>query len=567
MPPKRLLEDANVKKALRHYSDAIRVETPFDVDRLQGLLSSHPNRPFVNSVLWSLRNGFWPLDESEWKVEEEDFAGNPATNPSDLQAIRDFRDKEVSAGRWSDPIDELLPYMKISPMFVVWKKEKARVVTDHSASGLNGGIRPAEARVRYDNMHDFAQVLYNLRQQNPEKKYVLWKSDVSSAFLNLPAHPLWQLRQVVNVEGRMYIVRRLVFGNRFSPRAWCSVSALLAWIAGTVYKIYDMQVYMDDFWGLDEEDRLETFHGAQRTRNQVTLLRFWDRIRCPYEDRKQLHGNSLEIIGFWVDANRGKISFSPSSVQEAIAAINAFLATPSRKPVLREWARLAGFLNWVLNVFPWGRPALTEFHRSMGGRTRFYSPVPITAEVAADLTWFKETMPTAIGVRLSDVSRWPDEAADLIIHTDATPNAAISFVHSNQGFTYQIKSSQRAPVTPDIFFFKQLAILFAIHHSTSLPSPRRRLLIYSDSLESVEAFNTLRVKASIHNAVLIATAGIVASTGIDFRVRHISGPTNLRANLLSHCLSEEYSKRFPTDRIHSFLPPRELLPARWRGCF
>ncbi len=569
MPPEHLLNNAEVKEALHRYSDAIRVETPFDVDRLEGLLSSHPNRPFVDSVIWSLRNGFWPLDESEWKVETNDFVGNYSMDPPDLEALRAFRDKEVHAGRWSKPIDELLPYMKISPMFVVWQNDKARVVADHSASRLNAGIPRSGARVRYDNMHDFAQVLYNLRQQNPDKRYVLWKSDVSSAFLNLPAHPLWQLRQVVIVEGHLYIVRRLVFGNRFSPRAWCSVSALLAWIAGSVFKIYDLEVYMDDFWGLDDDGHLVWFHHAFRPYNQVMLLLFWDIIHCPYEDKKQLHGNPLKIIGFWVDANLGTISIPPSAINDAIAAIDTFLATTSRQPILREWARLSGYLNWVLNVFPWGRPALTEIYRKLSGKSHFYAPVFINAEVVTDLTWFKLTMPKAIGVRLSEVALWPDESADIVINTDATLTSAISFVYSNQAFIYQIQPPPTLPfsVKPDIFFFEQLAILSAIHHCASLPSPPRHLLIYSDSLDSVYAFNTLSVTKSIHNAVLMATAGIVASTGIDFRIRHISGKTNIRANLLSRLLLEEYSHRYPADRVRLFSPPRELLPARWRACF
>ena len=58
-----------------------------------------------------------------------------------------------------------------------------------------------------------------------------FKSDVSSAFLNLPAHPIWQLRQVVTVDTQLFIVCQLVFSNWASPRIWCTVSGLLCWIA------------------------------------------------------------------------------------------------------------------------------------------------------------------------------------------------------------------------------------------------------------------------------------------------------------------------------------------------
>jgi hypothetical protein len=115
-------------------------------------------------------------------------------------------------------------------MFVVWQ-EKPRVVTDHSASGLNDGIPRSEAKVQYDDMHPFGRTLRDVKAKHAPRRIILFKSDVSSAFLNFPAHPIWQIRQTVIVDKLMYIVRRLVFGNRASPRCWCAVSGLLCWIA------------------------------------------------------------------------------------------------------------------------------------------------------------------------------------------------------------------------------------------------------------------------------------------------------------------------------------------------
>ncbi|OCH83580.1 hypothetical protein OBBRIDRAFT_702714, partial [Obba rivulosa] len=158
-PPEHLLLDPDIQAALHRYRDHIKVETPFDVDKLESFLHDHPNQPFVESVLFGLRNGFWPLDDGEWKIELEEVIDNYSSEPADLDSIRAFRDKEQDTGRWSPELSELLPGMKISPMFVVWRDDKARVVTDHSASGLNDGIPRAEAKVRYDNMHDFGDEL------------------------------------------------------------------------------------------------------------------------------------------------------------------------------------------------------------------------------------------------------------------------------------------------------------------------------------------------------------------------------------------------------------------------
>ncbi|KAJ3752976.1 hypothetical protein EV360DRAFT_88216 [Lentinula raphanica] len=82
-------------------------------------------------------------------------------------------------------------------MFVVWQKGKARVVMDQTASGLNDGIPSRdEAKVKYEDMHTFGQVLNDVIKEHPNEELVLFKSDVAKAFLNLPAHPLWHLCQV-----------------------------------------------------------------------------------------------------------------------------------------------------------------------------------------------------------------------------------------------------------------------------------------------------------------------------------------------------------------------------------
>jgi hypothetical protein len=176
--------------------------------------------------------------------------------------------------------------MKMSPMFVAWQKNKPRVITDHSASGLNDGIPRAEGQVKYDDMHPFGQTLYEWLQRNPNRRTVIFKSDVASAFLNLPGHPLWQMRQIVVVDGVLHIVRRLVLGNRASPRIWCSVSGLLCWIAIRKLEIASLHVYMDDFFGLDFEGNEVFYRGKLRPRSQVQLLIFWEFVSCPFEDKK-----------------------------------------------------------------------------------------------------------------------------------------------------------------------------------------------------------------------------------------------------------------------------------------
>ncbi|OCH83650.1 hypothetical protein OBBRIDRAFT_709947, partial [Obba rivulosa] len=146
--------------------------------------------------------------------------------------------------------------------------------------------------------------------------------------------------------------------------------------------------------------------GCLMPRRQVQLLLFWDAIGCPWEMRKQLYGSPLTIIGLYVDPNIGSISLPPAAMLEIIASIDLFLAAKDRKQPLREWQRLAGHLNWMLNVLPWGRPGLTELYRKIAGKSQPSRPIFLNRAVIADLTWLKNAIPRAIGIRFFEDGKW-----------------------------------------------------------------------------------------------------------------------------------------------------------------
>ncbi|KNZ72387.1 hypothetical protein J132_03478, partial [Termitomyces sp. J132] len=91
LPPQHLLENPIYCSTLEALKNSIWVETPFNVDRFEHLLWEHPNKPFVISVMRSLREGFWPFDEGEnWLSDEDDQLDNYSTEEEDLEAIRIF---------------------------------------------------------------------------------------------------------------------------------------------------------------------------------------------------------------------------------------------------------------------------------------------------------------------------------------------------------------------------------------------------------------------------------------------------------------------------------------------
>ncbi|KNZ76176.1 hypothetical protein J132_11295, partial [Termitomyces sp. J132] len=129
-------------------------------------------------------------------------------------------------------------------------------------------------------------------------------------------------------------------------------------------------------------------------KNQVQLLVLWDAIGCPWEEKKQALGEKLKIIGFWVDINWGTITLSDYSVADIVSKIELFIETPLRRPPLCNWQHLAGHLNWLLNVLPWGQPTLTEMYQKMSGHAGIY----LNKEIIVEMNWLIDIIPKSMGV-------------------------------------------------------------------------------------------------------------------------------------------------------------------------
>ena len=116
-------------------------------------------------------------------------------------------------------------------------------------------------------------------------------------------HPLWQLKQIVTIDGERHIDRCMVFGSRSSPRIWCTFMGLVAWIGIYVYMIEDLLHYMDDAFTYDANPVLEHYapHNTHYPSKQCRLLTLWDDIGLPHERQKQVFSQCLDIIGFFVN--------------------------------------------------------------------------------------------------------------------------------------------------------------------------------------------------------------------------------------------------------------------------
>ncbi|KAG1723384.1 hypothetical protein EDD22DRAFT_745547, partial [Suillus occidentalis] len=147
-------------KSLNARPDLFAIVTPVNIDKFRELLQEHPNRPFVESVLDGLHEGFWPCADTamDGYPLTWDNSYRPLKNEEHRAFVQEQVDEEVRLGRFSPPFGpDLLAGMYSTPVHVVPKPNstKLRLVVDHSAGefSLNSMINLDDSSgVKLDGM-------------------------------------------------------------------------------------------------------------------------------------------------------------------------------------------------------------------------------------------------------------------------------------------------------------------------------------------------------------------------------------------------------------------------------
>ncbi|KIM37658.1 hypothetical protein M413DRAFT_42890, partial [Hebeloma cylindrosporum] len=129
----------------------------------------------------------------------------------------------------------------------------------------------------------------------------------------------------------------------------------------------------------------------------------------------------------------------------------------------------------------------------------------------------------------------------------------------NLGFQASIVPIPSSPHT--IYYWEAYAVLSAFYwilHSTN-PTPRR-VVIYSDNLNSVHLFSSLRATVEL-NPIALTAADLMLRFDCQLRVAHISGKQNQVADALSRRMNIDARRFAPGIDIANFEPPHLLLGA------
>jgi hypothetical protein len=567
LPRPSLQEFSNLDamQTIRDNPHLFRIVSPINVDRFEKLLETHPNKPFVQSVCASFREGFWPWANTQ---KEEypatwDFSERPPKTEREAGFLRDQRDVEIDAGRYSESFGtDLLPGMYSTPIHAVPKPRstKLRLVNDHSAGpfSLNSMIaREDVSGAKMDSISDLIGALLRYRKRHPDRKLVLFKSDVSAAYRRLPLHPLWQIKQIVTIDDCRHVDRCTSFGGRGSCRDYTAFMGLVLWIAIFIKLLVDLFGYIDDNFGFDEEGNViwygpyQCYYPAKQTK----LLLLWDEIGLPHEKSKQEYAPVLRIVGFMVDPDIMRVSMDEEDRARLIQQVSEFTATApgGTRRTLREFQQLAGWINWSFNVFPLLKPVLSNMYAKIGGKTESHAKIFVSRAVIKDLDWFVSHVRNSDGVFLFEDVDWDAEQADLTAYSDACLSG-LGFFFEDLRKGYQCLVPQDPPKNT-IFYFEALAVTSAVDAATRLSSVPARLLVFSDNTNTVNIFHSLRCLPP-YNDILKFTVSILIKYGISLRVIHIPGIHNTVADSLSRFDNDKAIAMCPHLSISDFQPPR-----------
>jgi hypothetical protein len=563
-PPANELFNGEKWSVIRTHPHLFHITTPIHVDRFRELLSTHPNRPLVESMARGLKVGFWP-----WATTENSQAPSIVNNaklqkikdPTHLQFINEQRDEEIRLGRFSCAFDALLPGMTTIPLWVVPKphSDKLRLVVDHSAGDYspNSYIPSEEASVHLDTLHALGKALLDVRNRYGNVPIVLFKTDVSQAYRRLPVHPLWQLRQVVSIQGSFHVDNNNNFGDRGAGRLWVTFFSLVIWIAVFVKHIHDLFAYVDDAFSWEFADRVTFYHPYQKflPTKQTQLLSLFDDLGVPHEERKQVFGSPLQIIGFEVDPDSMTITMPRAARDELIVAIRNF-ANPRQRRSLRDFQRLAGWVNWSLNVYPLLRPGLSGVYEKMRRGSFPFQKLSINNSISNELRWLASHIETSDGVRIIDSREWSRSEANDSFLCDACPSGMGYWSSKTcEGFVCATPSDTRN----GIFFFEALTVLSALSHACeSIHYRPCRLAIFTDSSNTFDMFNTLHALPA-YNPILITATDLLIKSGIKMRVFHLPREENKVADALSRLDVSTARRLQPQLAVTNFSPPRFTL--------
>ena len=540
--------------------DTIPQPSPLSADGHRALFNEHPA-----AYTWynSLRVGF-PLHavpaRRYRKASKSQYSSDPRIA---------VQEKSECAAGWIRSASEWPTTQPIilNDWFAAHTGGKYRGVLNLSCKGGPNHTtrRLPQLRAQLASWRAVAQRVLYLRNKHPGERIMAFTLDLEKAFRQVPValNQWWMLGQLVS--GERHVNARLPLGGTCSVDTMTLSPVAMMHAVAEQWDIF-LQVYVDDILAVDVESKIHV------VRDRVRYL-LSDVLHWPFSEPKCTEpATKLVFLGVLLDLDSCTLAVTPKRMNKLMELLQGWQSGAIR-PTQRRLASLAGTLNFVSAVIPFGK-VFTARLRAIGDSANGAISPDVIATVQYNVRWWQLLLSRFNGV--ASFAPLPLDTAPLHLTTDAAA-AGWGAVCTQRDWWAHGRWSQRELDEYGIAQREAAAIVLGFDVATA-ENPPVIVVAHTDSIASHFTFAGLRTVDERMLNVLRVCALLQLERSTRLLTTHIRGVDNplsdvaSRKHALPDCLSY-LQLRHPSARVRSMVltaapppPPTGLSACTDQSC-
>lgn len=482
--------------------------SPLSVSGHAQHLQGDPNYPFL---LNSLKYGFPYRSNTPMRSRPHRQRHSPLDN--DTRTAAALLDEWLGGAFIPAPAGIPLRFAPLNPVVT----NKLRLVADMSfgEGSLNEHSETGPiTRARLAKLVTLARRILYMQRQRPGVHILIAKIDAVRAFRQVPS-PVADFHKAAHHTRDGDVVHtRVALGAKLSSDLMSPLLTALSNLLNEQLSVFT-DTYVDDMIVAMYEDEAEG--------NMRDILTFWSDLGWPVNPKKLLiegtPSPSATVLGIGINADTSTIFVTPDRRNNILTIIGDW-STNCRAPrTQREAASLAGKLQHIAYVIPFGRTFLKRLYRHARNST---AAVPPSPELLSDLSWWSHALTTFNGHAF-----FTDNIDNVRIHriqTDAAKfGGAVVSTTQHEFFTCQWSPQQLACLTT-AHWEATMVVAALSHYGPTLPGGILHVL--TDSSATVSTLTHLTCSDSTMFSLARLASLLQIQHSCRLVVDHIAGEDN-----------------------------------------
>ena len=528
----------------KDFVDRLKPVTPINVNLLESMLIDHPDRDFVVGLCSGLREGF----KIGYQGPRQPYVSK---NLKTAYMLPDIVDSnlldEVKLGHTIGPFTSP-PFknFQIYPLGLVPKKNSSKWRTifhlsypKTSDTGINANISSEDYSLQYVRIDDAIRILLKLGPN-----CFMAKTDVQSAFRNIPVHPDdWELLGM-KWRGLYFFDRVLPFGLRSAPYIFNMLSDALEWILINKLGVSNVLHILDDFFIADGVPRSACLTSLCK------LLCLFTELNVPIAPGKTYAPTqTLEFLGITLDSIRMLALLPDDKLNQARILLKNWRKRSSCQ--LRELQSLIGVLQFACRVIAPGRTFLRRMIALTCGVKQPYHFVRLTSGFHKDLAIWEVFLKHWNGISLFlESEQLPSPSLQL--YTDAAGSIGFGGYLAGQWFQGRWLPKQNINKKSGIsIVWQELYPIYLACRLWGAQWTTKRIVFFCDNESVVHILNQKTSKSQKIMDLLRPIVLCTLENNFTFTAKHVRGLDNSIADSLS---------RFQMGRFKQLVPLASPLP-------